>query len=239
MKSLFITGTGTEVGKTAVTAGLALLASSREIKTSLIKPVQTGTDDYPPDIEVVNAIVKDLVRLPAELEQPYGFTIPASPHLAAAEAGTRIKIAKIMNAYRADAYFENTELLLIEGAGGLYVPIVDNYFMIDLIKDMKAPAILTTLPDLGTLNHTLLSLKALESKGIPVAAIIINMCSDNPDLIEMDNYKTIAKYAGNIPVVTVKKVPGYPESPQKEVDKTFIENLLDNFNNENLIKAIS
>jgi dethiobiotin synthase len=201
-KIYFITGTGTDIGKTIVTAGLAHLSIKMGLKTAVSKPIQTGTDDYPPDTETIKNLVSGIFQLPPELECPCAFPLAASPHLAAEEAGTKISPEKIIQAIEKAKAIKEMDVLLLEGAGGLHVPITDNYMMTDLIKELGAEVILTATAGLGTINHTLLSVEVMKTRDIALAGIIINRMPQTPGIIEKDNVKTIERYA-NCPVLAV------------------------------------
>ncbi|MDD3118446.1 MAG: dethiobiotin synthase, partial [Victivallales bacterium] len=117
--NFFVTGVGTDIGKTFVTAGLARRAIDAGIKTALVKPVQTGTDDYPPDVVTIARLVDGLYPLPREIAIPFEFKFAASPHLAAQREGRALITADIVAACRRAEQTPGPELLLFEGAGGL------------------------------------------------------------------------------------------------------------------------
>ncbi len=190
MKKYFITGTNTDIGKTVVTAGIALASLRNSQKTIVMKPVQTGTDDYPTDIQTIETLIEE--KISNELSIPYAFKMPASPHLAAKKENKSIDVSKILDSYN-ELQKMDIDTLLVEGAGGLLVPITEDYLMIDLIKDMDISVILVTTTLLGTINHTLLSIEAMKSRGIDIAGIIINKTSQNPSEIELDNIRIIKK----------------------------------------------
>jgi dethiobiotin synthase len=202
----FITGTGTDIGKTIVTAGLAHLSIKMGLKTAVVKPIQTGTDDYPSDPETIKKLVKGIHPLPPELECPCALRLAASPHLAAKAQGTEIDPEKIIQAIKKMEKLEDFDVLLLEGAGGLFVPINNDYMMIDLIKDLQVKIILAATAGLGTINHTLLSVEALQARNIDLAGIIINRMSQNPGVIEKDNLKTIEKHAQTPILATINEM---------------------------------
>ncbi len=210
--TFFITGTGTEVGKTLITAGIAAAAIARGKSTAVIKPVQTGVPDYPRDIGTVAQLVPGLTSLPPEIACPYEFSLAASPHLAAETAGAVIEPEIIATAVAKAQKTPGLDILLIEGAGGLMVPLRNNYTNIDLIKTLNVPVVLTALAGLGTLNHTLLSMEALKNRKIPIAGIIINRMPSSPGPIEADNVKTIERLSG-IRVIGV--IPELELTPKK------------------------
>ncbi len=188
MNGLFITGTDTGVGKTMVTSLLLALARECGINATVMKPVQTG---WPEDDDLSACGVEA-----TPLHAPYRFKRPASPHLAGKVAAT-----KILSAYRELA--KQYEYLLVEGAGGILVPLNTRHTMLDLMKAMKLPSLVVARAGLGTLNHTLLTLNELRRAKIQVAGIVLNpgRCG-KWDAIERDNLKTLRARAG-CPVVRI------------------------------------
>ncbi|MFA6568735.1 MAG: dethiobiotin synthase [Victivallales bacterium] len=199
-ESFFITGTGTGVGKTIVTAGLAGLFLSRGRNVSVMKPVQTGTCESVPDLETIKAIVPGITPIPKRLANPYSLSLPASPLLAAKSENRRINPNTILKAFKEASSRPDLDVLLVEGAGGLLVPLTDKFLMIDLISEMDIPAILVSTAGLGTVNHTLLSIEAMKKRNLKIAGIVINRMPRNPGVVEKDNVRTIERLGG-VPVM--------------------------------------
>jgi dethiobiotin synthetase len=151
----FITGTDTNIGKTLIASWIALHTGF-----PYFKPIQTGLSEGSDA-----CVMKELagVKIYPEI---YAYQAPVSPHLAAKMANDRIDLQKII--------LPEEENLIIEGAGGVLVPINEQFLMIDLIKKLGAPVILVTRTSLGTINHTLLSLEALRARNIPIAGVVMN-----------------------------------------------------------------
>jgi dethiobiotin synthetase len=202
VESFFITGTGTGVGKTIVTAGIAGHFLSKGRNVSIMKPVQTGTGKSVSDLETINAILPGITPLPKMLATPYSFSLPASPLLAARSEDMEINPDTILKAFKDVSSRQEVDVLLVEGAGGLLVPLTEEFLMVDLISEMDIPAILVTVPELGTVNHTLLSIEAMKKRNLKIAGIIINKMPLNPGVVEKDNIKTIQQMSG-IPVIAV------------------------------------
>jgi len=152
---VFISGTDTGVGKTLISSWLAIHTGF-----SYFKPIQTGTN-YGNDSEEIRRL-SDAQTYP----ECYSYCESLSPHLAARIENDRIDMEKIC--------LPREDNLIIEGAGGLLVPMNDKHFMVDLIKKFEAPAVLVSRTELGTINHTLLSLEALRSRDIEVLGVIMN-----------------------------------------------------------------
>ncbi len=166
MQSLFITATGTNVGKTYTTLKLIEALSSQGHKVGVYKPIETGVTHTAPDATIllqackkVNEHFKDLK---VEDITAYTFTLPAAPFCADTEQ--IIHIDKIMEKYH--ELSKLCDILLVEGAGGLHVPITKNFHMIDLIKKLNIKTLLVTPSRLGCINDTLLSIEALQSRKI-------------------------------------------------------------------------
>lgn len=162
-KPLFITGIGTGIGKTIVSAILV-----ENLKADYWKPIQSGDLDESDTLKV-----KSLVSNSRSVFHPeaYRLTQPFSPHKSADLDGIVIDPLKIIIP-------KTDNQLIIEGAGGLMVPLNNNFLMIDLIQQLKAEVVLVVKHYLGSINHTLLSLDALQNRQIPIKAIIFNGDND-------------------------------------------------------------
>ncbi|RKX59096.1 MAG: dethiobiotin synthase [Thermodesulfobacteriota bacterium] len=209
ISSVFITGTDTEVGKTVVSAILGLAYKMQGINIGYFKPVQSGAKGYiPPDAKFCQEIL-DLNISPEKL-CAYIFEPPVSPHLAAKWVGIEIDPQYILEYYQ--KLKNKYDALIVEGAGGLLVPLKNNFFMRDLIIMLKLPLIIVARPGLGTINHTLLTLECARNAGINVLGIIINRTPLKPDPMIEDNIKTIANM-GNIKILAV--IPEIPLEKKK------------------------
>ena len=195
--ALFITGTDTEVGKTVVAAGLALAFRNHGLDVGVMKPAATGCRSHrgrliAEDVEyLVSASGAEDER---ELICPYMLREPLAPEVAAKFDGVRIDIRKITRAFK--ELLRRHEILIVEGAGGVFVPIKRNYFMIDLITELSSPMIVVARPGLGTINHTLLTREVARERKIDVMGIIINNYVERPSLAERTNPDVIRRYAG-------------------------------------------
>jgi dethiobiotin synthase len=209
-RGFFVTGTGTDIGKTYACRMLAdALAGPDTASTgaAYMKPVQTGCSRdasgtlRSPDFDYV---MKGRAVMTAGYEQhvPYRFEHACSPHLAACRAGTVISPDVIKTAYTAVAARKLP--VIVEGAGGLLVPLSDRFYIADLILHLRLPSIVVTSSRLGTLNHTLLTLRALRDMDIVLAGIIFTTCTDEPrGYIDEDNRKMIREYTRPIPFLEV------------------------------------
>lgn len=200
-RQLFITGTGTDVGKTIVTAGVAATALAMGVPTAAFKPIQTGIAEFAPDIDVIRGLVPSLVPVDDDIPR-FTFDFPASPHLAARVENAEINPDAVTDAIQRAAKLATVDLLLIEGAGGVLVPIRGEFTMLDLMKRLGVPVVVVADAGLGTLNHTLLTIRALRGEGIDVAGVIMNKFPPSPGEIEQDNLEVI-KSLGDVPILAL------------------------------------
>ncbi|MFC1525078.1 dethiobiotin synthase [Planctomycetota bacterium] len=178
----FITAIDTGVGKTILTAGLAQALNERGHHVGLMKPIIAGDS-----ITAKNSDTQILSRsinhtIPSELITPIALKLPQAPFIAAKIARQDISITKILSIYQVLKNRFNP--LLVEGVGGLLVPIMKAgkkfYYVTDLVKAMKLPLIIVTHPYLGTINHTLLTIREARRSGIKIAGLVINHCQGKP-----------------------------------------------------------
>ena len=183
-KAVFITGTDTGVGKTAVTAALAALLLEKGFLTGVIKPFQTGTElDGLSDAEFIYGFLgRDCVL--SEVS-PCRLQAPLSPYRAAEIEGIKIPLDGIIEHTR--DYISRNDVTLIEGAGGLCVPVTKSYMMADLAVDLDAPMVIVARPGLGTLNHTALSLEYARQRGARVLGVVINGFPEPADVASATN----------------------------------------------------
>ncbi len=174
MKSLFITGTDTDVGKTYITAGLAVVIRKMGIDVGVMKPFAAGAarkKGYKSEDIVILSRAAQACD-PENLVNPQFFPIPASPYTAWKNLKIKPKINSVLSSFKSLSKIHS--MMLVEGMGGIMTPILKNYFVTDLIKDMKIPTILVTRTKVGTVNHTIMTVKMCEKYKIPIKGIIIN-----------------------------------------------------------------
>ena len=193
-KAIFISGIDTDAGKTYATAFYArkLIDSGLTVVTQ--KFIQTGCKNSSEDIEAHRRLL-GTGMLPEDecgLTAPVIFSYPASAQLAARLDGRDIDLNVIEGA--TDELLSRYDRVLIEGAGGLMVPITDTYFSIDYVDEHKLPLVLVTNGRLGSINHTILSLEAIKARGIKLEAVIYNKFFDKDKIIAEDTQAFIRRY---------------------------------------------
>jgi dethiobiotin synthetase len=173
MSVLFIAGTDTGVGKTVLAGALAAALRAKGRDVGVMKPVACGGRE---DVEFLKrrAGCSD----PEALINPVSYTEPLSPNVAAQRSGRALRVADIEAAFR--QLRARHEHLIVEGCGGLLVPLNARFFVIDLIRRFKARTVLVSRSGLGAINHTLLSLEALRRRRIEPVGVIFNRLSSGP-----------------------------------------------------------
>jgi dethiobiotin synthetase len=196
---VFVTGTGTEVGKTVVAAAIARTLAAEDRRVAVFKPAVTGLDE---EGESDHSLLRRASgsRQSDEEIAPYRYGPPASPHLAAALAGEEIDPERLRRAARDAA--AGADAIVCEGVGGLLVPLSPTYLIRDLAAALGYPLVVVSPPGLGTINHTLLTIESARAAGLVVTAVVLNPWSGDPTEIESNNRETIAGF-GNVPVHTL------------------------------------
>lgn len=219
---VFVTGTGTEIGKTVVAAVLARTLADEGQSVAAFKPALTGMDEFPDydetaaiaaasdhDGSIENLPDHAILRAAARSSQaddeiaPYRFDPPMSPHLAAGLAGVEIDPDRVMAAARSAA--DGVDAIVCEGAGGLLVPLSPTWTMRSCAVELGYPLVIVAPPGLGSINHTLLTVESARAVGLKIAAIVLNPWPESPTQIESDNRETIAAMS-NVQVLTLPQL---------------------------------
>jgi dethiobiotin synthetase len=204
LRGLFVTATDTGVGKTIVASAIAATLADRNERASVFKPAVTGLADVDaplPDHELLLASARSYQS--ADDVAPYRFDAPVSPHLAAELAGVPVQPGRLLNAARRAA--AGTDALIVEGVGGLMVPLSAGYLVRDFAVDLGLPLLIVARPGLGTINHSLLSLEAARAANLDVAGVVLTPWPEEPGDVERSNLETISRL-GRIPVHTLGEV---------------------------------
>ena len=186
-RGYFVTGTDTGVGKTQVTAALVAALRAEGVEALPVKPVQTGaTRTHAPDLDFVLKLLNlNVDRARYNQLAPVRLALPASPHLAARKAGVVLQLRQLLKPIH---HLQAEGITpVVEGAGGILVPLNARESMLDLMQALDLPIILVARPGLGTLNHTLLSAHALDCAGLTLAAVVLSNPASSYSAIEKDN----------------------------------------------------
>ena len=191
-QGIFITGTDTGVGKTLIACGLAVLLRESGYKVGVMKPAETGCADkdgkpFPQDA----SYLKEASGCEEPLERvcPYRLPEPLAPSMAAERAGVKIDISYLQALY--DEISEKHDITLVEGAGGLLVPLLPHYTYADLAGLLKLPLLVVAANRLGAINHLLLTLEHASCRGLPVLGYILNRLESAPSLATETNAEAL------------------------------------------------
>jgi dethiobiotin synthetase len=212
---LFVTATDTGVGKTLVACELIRRLRELGVDACGMKPVETGVgSEGPLDGIALRSAAGDLDAL--EEVCPQRFPLPAAPAVAASRSGACVDLRSIHDAF--DALSARHECVIVEGAGGLLVPIADGFDMADLARELDLPLLVVARARLGTINHTLLTLSAARTRGLAVAGVVI--CHAEGALSQADSWN-LAHLKGLLGRLVVGEVPylvGAPSVPVGAID---------------------
>jgi dethiobiotin synthetase len=193
VRGVFVTGTGTEVGKTVVAAAIARTAAAAGERVAVFKPAVSGLDE---DGEPDHALLRRAAGSAQSDREiaPYRFGPAVSPHLAAELASERIEPERMLAGARAAA--AGADLFVCEGVGGFYVPLTRSFLVSDFAGELGLPVVIAAGPGLGTINHTLLTIEAVGAAGLKPASVVLTPWPDRPSAMEEDNRATIAALGG-------------------------------------------
>ena len=222
-KGFFITGTDTGVGKTVVTAGLAGAIKARGFNVGVMKPAASGavmhngrliSNDATFLLKSINSQEDYNIAAPLTIEPPL------APLAASMLENIPIEPEKIFQAF--DIMRQKYDVVLVEGIGGILVPLTEVYSIADLVKDMDIPLIIVARPGIGTINHTLLTINEAEKRGIKVKGFILNgMDINQAGDAEKTNPEIIEKISGK-PLLGI-----FPFDPKVNVEKLVIGNIVE------------
>lgn len=193
-KAFFVSGIDTDAGKTYCTAWLAKQWMNEGLSVATQKFIQTGCDEYSEDIEAHRRLC-GIAPLPEDLDHttaPLIYHHPCSPQLAARLDGRDIPLDIIDRS--TETLLKKYDRVLVEGAGGLMVPITDEMFTIDYVSQRHLPLILVVHSALGSINHIILSLEAIKKRGIELYAVLYNTFFDTDPLIAADTRAFVERY---------------------------------------------
>jgi dethiobiotin synthetase len=209
MRGVFVTGTDTGVGKTILAGALVAAMAAEGEPVRAHKPAVTGLDEpsgsWPRDHELLGAAA----GMSAEQVTPLRYGPAVSPHLAAELAGERVDPAELVSAARSAG---ERGLLVLEGAGGLLSPLAEGYTVCDLAVALGLPLLIAARPGLGTINHSLLTLRAARAAGLDVRAVVLTPWPGEPTVLERSNRDAIARI-GEVEVAGLPTVAG-PQSAE-------------------------
>jgi dethiobiotin synthetase len=206
MSAFFVTATGTDIGKTFVTAGLVRLLRAQGHAVSALKPIVSGFDmasasGSDPGV-LLDALGEPITPQTLARMSPWRFAAPLSPDMAAAREGRAVAFDAVVE-FCQRALGENEDTLFIEGVGGVMVPLNADHTVLDWMAALRIPVILVSGTYLGTISHTLTALYALRDRRLAVAAIVLN--DSGSDIPIAETAASIARFAAGIPIVSLSR----------------------------------
>ncbi|MEW6449869.1 MAG: dethiobiotin synthase [Pseudomonadota bacterium] len=216
MSITFITATGTDIGKTFLTAGMIRYFRDGKIAVEALKPVATGFDDDAPEWSDTAVLLGALGRrtTPEEINRisPFRFAAPLAPDMAAARERRKLDFDELLEFTRRAALNHQGQLL-IEGVGGIMVPLDDRRTVLDWMMAINRPIVLVTGSYLGTISHTLTCLDVLIRRGLEVRALVVNETPASTVPLS-DTVDTMRRFARDVPVFAMPRLaPGITEHP--------------------------
>jgi dethiobiotin synthetase len=208
MSAFFVTGSGTEIGKTFVTAALIHELRRRGRHVAALKPVASGFDPAQAAASDPGVLLAALGEMPTpaafDLIAPWRFHAPLSPDMAARREGRVVDFATLVGHSR-QSIATVTGTLLIEGVGGVMVPLDDDHTVLDWIEALRIPAIVVSGSYLGAISHGLTALDVLQSRGVAVTAVVVNETPESTVALD-ETAATIARFAGDVAVLTLPRL---------------------------------
>jgi dethiobiotin synthetase len=208
MPAIFVTGVGTDIGKTYISAAVIRALRAHDVPVDAFKPVISGYDDAHPGASDAGVLLAALGRsVTAEsinAISPFRYSAPLSPPLAAAREGRSIPFQAVAGACREKIADAGRKLLIIEGAGGVMSPLSDGATVLDLIEALATPVVLVTGSYLGSISHTLTAVEVLRRRGHTIRAVVVNESPDPGATLE-ETRESLRVLAGGVPVVPITR----------------------------------
>lgn len=197
MSGIFVTATDTDVGKTIIAGGLAGVLRKRGMNVGVYKPIQSGHLSSDPNGDAFRLKELSGIKSPVTNICPYSVEEPLTPLLACRRAGKKVYLREVEHGYA--KLRSDFESLMVEGAGGLAVPFVEDGLVIDVAKRLELPLLIVARPNLGTINHTLLTIEYAKAQGLSILGFVISGFGKTPvGVAEQTNVEMIINY-GQIP----------------------------------------
>lgn len=222
-RGLFVSGTDTGVGKTVVACALLRTLRGRGFDVGVMKPIETGVGELGP---LDASALREAAGVGDDLSDvcPLAFGLAAAPNVAAAAEGRRIEVSELLASF--DRLRARHELIVVEGAGGLLVPLLDDFCMADLAGAFGLPLVLVARAALGTINHTRLSLREAERRGLDVAGVVVSHASGRLSTADEANLSHLRRELGGL---LLGEIPPLAPGTRPDAECLDVERLLARF----------
>lgn len=214
MPALIVTGVGTDIGKTYISASIIRALRAHEVPVEAFKPIISGFDPAHAETSdagvLLSALGEPVTDDTLNAISPFRYAAPLSPPLAAAREGRSIRFAEVAGACRERVADAGRALLLIEGAGGVMSPLSDGATVLDLVEALDAPVLLVTGTYLGAISHTLTAVEVLRRRGVTIRAVVVNENEGSGTTLE-EMHESLGVLAGGVPVFSVERGGEVPE----------------------------
>lgn len=204
MRGCLVTATDTGVGKTVVACAVLAALAARGERVAALKPAVTGLDEPAAGVPDDHELLAACAGMRPDEVAPHRFGPAVSPHLAAQLAGRPIDVPGLIARARGAA--AQADALVVEGVGGLLVPLGPGWDLRAFARELGLPVIVAARPGLGTINHTLLTLEAARAAGLDVRAVVLTPWPDEPGTIERSNRETLGRLGGGVVVVCLPRI---------------------------------
>jgi len=222
-RSLFVTGTDTGVGKTVVSTAIVRGLRARGIDAGAMKPVETGVDERGPlDARALREAAG--AADPLDLVCPLRFALPAAPTVAAANEGRSVQLGPIREAF--GALRDRHDLVVVEGAGGLLVPVTEELDMAGLALELGLPVLVVARAALGTINHTRLTLAELERRGLECAGVVVSHAGGELSAADAANLEALRASLGEALLGEIPPLREGEAPPPESIDLDRLDALL-------------
>lgn len=220
-RGIFVTGTDTDVGKTFVTAGIAAVLHNQGVDVGVFKPMMSGVkrEDPKSDASILKKFSCD--KRPLEEINPYQFDEPLAPYVAQKRQGDIILLGEVLDHWEQSK--NSHEFMLVEGAGGLAVPLGKDFFVGDLAYHIGFPILVVARPGLGTVNHTFLTISYARTIGLEVIGVIINGLNEMTSGVAEETNPALIEEVCNVPVLGI--IPHMETTSRDEVVALFWERI--------------
>jgi dethiobiotin synthetase len=213
--SLFVTGTDTGVGKTVVACAIAERLRAQDVDVGVMKPIETGVGSQGP-LDAIALVESAGVTDPLDLVCPVRLALPTAPDVAAEAEGRTIDLEVVRGAFA--ALRARHDAVIVEGAGGLLVPIARGHTMADLARELRLPLLIVARGRLGTVNHTLLTVEVAAGRGLPIAGVVISHGPVPLSHADTANLSTLRRLLGDVLVGEVPPLDLAASPPESAID---------------------